>query len=201
MLMLNSKILVGISLAVWNSFAAYQVARSTANGAMGDPKTYGYGLAFTTGLTALWIWSGIIKESEKTSGKIPRTMNSKLSPTLLAMEKAKWRSIIGMDFYTKGVWEMIQKEEAIAQKKGKQVSIEAARVKKIQEEMAIAEKNKKKKKKSVSRSSTSKSAEDGEEEDYMTKEWILRKWNQVSNPTYKKIMASKYKSEQTSGQK
>jgi hypothetical protein len=101
MLMLNSKILVGISLAVWNSFAAYQVARSTANGAMGDPKTYGYGLAFTTGLTALWIWSGIIKESEKTSGKIPRTMNSKLSPTLLAMEKAKWRSIIGMDFYTK----------------------------------------------------------------------------------------------------
>lgn len=170
MLMLNSKILVGISLAVWNSFAAYQVARSTANGAMGDPKTYGYGLAFTTGLTALWIWSGIIKESEKTSGKIPRTMNSKLSPTLLAMEKAKWRSIIGMDFYTKGVWEMIQKEEAIAQKKGKQVSvakikkkaaaIEAARVKKIQEEMAIAEKNKKKKKKSVSRSSTSKSAED-----------------------------------------
>ena len=46
MLMLNSKILVGISLAVWNSFAAYQVARSTANGAMGDPKTYGYGFAF-----------------------------------------------------------------------------------------------------------------------------------------------------------
>lgn len=40
--------------------------------------------------------------------------------------------------------------------------------------------------------------EDGEEEDYMTKEWILRKWNQVSNPTHKKIMASKYKSEQSS---
>ncbi len=40
--------------------------------------------------------------------------------------------------------------------------------------------------------------EDEEEEDYMTKEWILRKWNQVSNPIYKKIMASKYKSEQAS---
>ena len=40
--------------------------------------------------------------------------------------------------------------------------------------------------------------EDGEEEDYMTKEWILRKWNQVSNPKYKKIMASKYKSKNDS---
>ena len=40
--------------------------------------------------------------------------------------------------------------------------------------------------------------EDREEEDYMTKGWILRKWNQVSNPTHKKIMASKYKSEQSS---
>ena len=62
--MLSSRVLVGISLAVWNSFAAYQVASSTAAGEMGNPKTYGYGLAFTTGLTALWIWSGILdKES------------------------------------------------------------------------------------------------------------------------------------------
>jgi len=155
--MLNSKILVGISLAVWNSFAAYQVARSTAGGAMGEPKTYGYGLALTTGLTALWIWSGIIKESGGISNMLPTetTSNSKLSPTLIAMENAKWKSIIGMDFYTKGVQEMIQKEKAIAEKKGKKVSvakikkqaaaIEAARVKKIKEEVAIAEKNKKSK--------------------------------------------------------
>ncbi len=39
--------------------------------------------------------------------------------------------------------------------------------------------------------------EDGEEEDYMTKKWILRKWNRDSNPTYKKIMASKYKSKKS----
>ena len=177
--MLNSKVLVGISLAVWNSFAAYQVARSTANGAMGNPKTYGYGLALTTGLTALWIWAGIIKESDldkliDQTDQVENEMKSRLSPTLLAMEKAKWRSIIGMDFYTKGVWEMIEKEQAIAQKKGKQVSvakikkkaaaIEAARVKKIEEEMAIAEKNKKKKKKKKKKSSSvtksTKSAED-----------------------------------------
>ena len=35
-----------------------------------------------------------------------------------------------------------------------------------------------------------------EEEDYMTKEWILRKWNKSSNSAYQKIMASKLKSEQ-----
>jgi hypothetical protein len=35
-----------------------------------------------------------------------------------------------------------------------------------------------------------------EEEDYMTEEWILRKWNKSSNSAYQKIMASKLKSEQ-----
>tara|TARA_R110002020_G_scaffold170525_2_gene360301 strand:+ start:676 stop:831 length:156 start_codon:yes stop_codon:yes gene_type:complete len=32
-----------------------------------------------------------------------------------------------------------------------------------------------------------------EEEDYMTKEWILRKWNKSSDSAYQKIMASKLK--------
>ncbi len=34
------------------------------------------------------------------------------------------------------------------------------------------------------------------EEDYMTKEWILRKWNKSSDSAYQKIMASKLKAEQ-----
>ena len=39
---------------------------------------------------------------------------------------------------------------------------------------------------------------DGEEEDYMTKKWILRKWNRDYNPIHKKIMTSKNKSKNDS---
>lgn len=132
--MLSSRVLVGISLAVWNSFAAYQVASSTAAGEMGNPKTYGYGLAFTTGLTALWIWSGILdKESLElgpenfsgvTGSEDPEKENLefKFTSTKEALNYARWKEIIGLDIYKEGAWELIQNEEAKAKTTGKPVS-------------------------------------------------------------------------------
>ncbi len=133
--MLSSRVLVGISLAVWNSFAAYQVASSTAAGEMGNPKTYGYGLAFTTGLTALWIWSGILdKESleeldpENFSGVTgpedpeKENLEFKFTSTKEALNYARWKEIIGLDIYKEGAWELIQNEEAKAKTTGKPVS-------------------------------------------------------------------------------
>ena len=132
--MLSSRVLVGISLAVWNSFAAYQVASSTAAGEMGNPKTYGYGLAFTTGLTALWIWSGILdKESLEpdpenfsgvTGSEDPEKENLefKFTSTLEALNYARWKEIIGADIYKEGAWELIQNEEAKSKETGKSVS-------------------------------------------------------------------------------
>jgi len=38
-------------------------------------------------------------------------------------------------------------------------------------------------------------SDDDIEEDYMSKEWILRRWNRFSDPAYKRIMASKMKAE------
>lgn len=132
--MLSSRVLVGISLAVWNSFAAYQVASSTAAGEMGNPKTYGYGLAFTTGLTALWIWSGILdKESLEpdpenfsgvTGSEDPEKENLefKFTSTLEALNYARWKEILGADIYKEGAWELIQNEEAKSKETGKPVS-------------------------------------------------------------------------------
>ena len=132
--MLSSRVLVGISLAVWNSFAAYQVASSTAAGEMGNPKTYGYGLAFTTGLTALWIWSGILDKkslaldpenfSGVTGSEDPEKENLefKFTSTLEALNYARWKEIIGLDIYKEGAWELIQNEEAKAKTTGKPVS-------------------------------------------------------------------------------
>ena len=131
--MLSSRVLVGISLAVWNSFAAYQVARSTAAGEMGNPKTYGYGLAFTTGLTALWIWSGILdKESLEPAenfsgvtgpeGPEKENLEFKFTSTKEALNYARWKEIIGADIYKEGAWELIQNEEAKAKTTGKPVS-------------------------------------------------------------------------------
>ena len=132
--MLSSRVLVGISLAVWNSFAAYQVASSTAAGEMGNPKTYGYGLAFTTGLTALWIWSGILDKenlepdpenfSGVTGSEDPEKENLefKFTSTLEALNYARWKEIIGADIYKEGAWELIQNEEAKSKETGKPVS-------------------------------------------------------------------------------
>ncbi|RLI46477.1 hypothetical protein DRO61_09170, partial [Candidatus Bathyarchaeota archaeon] len=127
--MLSSRVLVGISLAVWNSFAAYQVATSTAAGEMGNPKTYGYGLALATGLTAVWIWSGILnkesleeEEEEEDFSETKENLEFKFTSPSEALEYVRWKKIVGLDIYKEGAWEIIQQEKAKAQATGKKVS-------------------------------------------------------------------------------
>jgi len=130
--MLSSRVLVGISLAVWNSFAAYQVATSTAAGEMGNPKTYGYGLALATGLTAVWIWSGILnkesleeeeeEEEEEDLLGTKENLEFKFTSPSEALEYVRWKKIVGLDIYKEGAWEIIQQEKAKAQATGKKVS-------------------------------------------------------------------------------